>query len=199
MGTQEITRVGVDGVTVGRRARRMQSRRVRSQERRAAEVRRARLRRAHGKLRFATGIVLIVALVAAAFGAEGFIKASRSQRRASALQAELDSLQERVAADERGAASERQHVRTVAARASSAQKSVRHVKWLLQSMPSEAQLASVRNELAPYAACLPQLERELSGLGISWRIDPTKTSNDYFKLFTQAPMSASCGAAFSDR
>ena len=157
------------------------------------------VRQAHGKLRFATGIVLIVALVAAAFGAEGFIKASRSQRRVSALQAELDSLQQRVAADEHGAASERQHVRTIAARASSAQKSVRHVSWLLQSMPSEAQLASVRNELAPYAACLPQLERELSGLGISWRIDPTKTSNDYFKLFTQAPMSASCGAALSDR
>lgn len=199
MGTQEITRGVVDGATVGRRARRMQARRVRSQERRAAELRRARLRRAHGKLRFATGIVLIVALVAAAFGAEGFIKASRSQRRVATLQSELDSLQQRLAADEHGAASERQHVRTVAARASSAQKSVRHVSWLLQSVPSQAQLASVRNELAPYAACIPQLERELSGLGISWRIDPRKASNDYFKLFTQAPMSASCGAVLGAR
>jgi cell division protein FtsB len=198
MGT-EIMSVVADDATVGRRARRIRTRRMREQERRAAEVRRAHGRRAHGKLRFATGIVLIVALVAAAFGAEGFIKASRSQRRVATLQAELNSLQQRVVADEHGAASERRHVRTVAARASSAQKSVRHVSWLLQSVPSQAQLASVRNELAPYAACIPQLERELSGLGISWRIDPTKPSSDYFKLFTQAPMSASCGAALARR
>jgi cell division protein FtsB len=177
----------------------MQARRVRSQQRRAAEVRRARLRRTHGKLRFTTGIVLIVAVVAAAFGAEGFVKASRSQRRVATLQTELDGLQQRIADDEHRAAGERQHVRTVAARASSVQKSVRHVSWLLQSIPSEAQLASVRNEFAPYAACLPQLERELSGLGISWKIDPAKPSRDYFRLFTQAPMSASCGAALGRR
>jgi len=143
--------------------------------------------------------MLIVALVAAGFGAEGFVKASRSQRRVATLQAELDGLQQRVAADEQRAASERQHVRTVAARASSAQKSVRHVSWLLQSVPSQAQLASVRNEFAPYAACLPQLAREVSGLGISWKVDPTKPSSDYFRLFTEAPMSASCGAALGRR
>jgi hypothetical protein len=198
MGT-EMTRVVADDAAVGRRARRLQARRVRSQEHRAAEVRRARLRRTHGKLRFATGLVLIVALVAAAFATEGFVKASRSQRRVATLQAELYSLQQRVADDEHRAVSERQHVRTVAARASSAQKSVRHLSWLLQSVPSQAQLASVRNEFAPYAACLPQLERELSGLGISWKIDRAKPSGDYFRLFTEAPMSASCGAALGSR
>lgn len=198
MGTQ-ITGVVADDATVGRRSRRMQARRLRSQQRRAAEVRRARRRRARGTLRFATGIVLIVALVAAASGAEGFMRASRSQQHVATLQAELDSVQQRLAADEHGAASERQHVRTVAARASSAQKSVRHVSWLLQSVPSEAQLASVRNELAPYTACLPELESELSGLGISWRIDPTKPSSDSFRLFTRAPMSASCAAALGGR
>jgi cell division protein FtsB len=194
MGTQQITRVGVDDARVGRRARRIQARRVRSQERRATEVRRARLRRNHGTLRFASGIVLIVALVAAGFGAEGYVKASRSQRRVATLQAELDGLQQRIADDEQRAASDRRHVRTIAARASSAQKSVRHVSWLLQSVPSEAQLASVRNEFAPYATCLPQLERELSGLGISWKIDPAKPASDYFRLFTRAPSSAACGA-----
>ncbi len=132
--------------------------------RRALHVGRTRRRTVHiqGRLRFATGIVLVIALATAAFGVEGYMRASRSQRRVAALQADLASLQQRVGADEQAAAGEQRHTRTVVARASAVQNSIQHVNWQLQSVPTEAQLAGLRNQLAglgndvaAYAACIP--------------------------------------------
>ena len=129
----------------------------------------------------------------------GFTQASRSQARVAALRADLSGLQQRIAADESGVASERLHVRSVAAKAIGVQRSLDHVSWELASVPTEAEVARVRGQLAAYAACMPQLRRELEGLGINWRVDPAKPSTDYFKLVTVAPMSPSCSAALTGR
>ncbi len=178
---------------------------ARSMARRTPRVKRRRTAHAQGTLRFVTGIVLIVAIATAIFGVEAYKRAARSERRVAALQAELSSLGQRVAGDERAAAGDRQHARSVAARASAAQRSVQRVKWQLQSVPTEAQLAGMRNELAAYAAyaayaaCIPALQSEIDGLRLNWRIDANKPATDSFKLFTTASAPASCSGAASSR
>ncbi len=154
---------------------------------------------AHGRLWLAMVVALIIAVAGAAWGAQGATQVSRSRSRIASLQARLASLQRRVAADERTASSERRQLRTVAARAGGVQRSLQRINWALQSVPSEAQVASVRNDIAAYAGCIPQLQREIDGLGLSWRIDPAKPSTDSFKLFTAAPVSRSCAAALAGR
>jgi cell division protein FtsB len=158
------------------------------------------------RLRFATGIVLVIALATAAFGVGGYMQASRSQRHVAALQADLASLQQRVGADERAAAGDQRQTRTVVDKASAVQKSIQNFTWQLQSVPTEAQLAGLRNQLAglgsdvaAYAACIPRLQAEINGLRLSWRIDATKPSTDSFRLFTAAPASASCSGGVTRR
>ena len=60
---------------------------ARSAALRAPRVEGKRRRTVHtqGRLRFATGIVLVIALATAAVGVEGYMRASRSQRRVAAL------------------------------------------------------------------------------------------------------------------
>jgi hypothetical protein len=152
-----------------------------------------------GPARFVTGVAVIVALATAAFGVEAYVRAGHEQTRIAALQADLTTLQQRVASDEHGAASEQQKVRKVAAQAASARRAVGRFSWALQSVPSEAQVAGVRNEFAEYAACIPQLQSEIAGLGVSWRFNPAKRSVDLFKLSTSAPISSSCASALSGR
>jgi hypothetical protein len=127
----------------------------------------------------------------------GLRQASRSAARVASLHADLQALQVRVAADEHAAASQRLYLHGVAAKASGAQRSLKHVSWTLQSLPTEAEVGRLRGELAAYATCIPQLQHELAGLGISWRIDPVKRSADYFKPFTANPVSGSCSALFA--
>jgi hypothetical protein len=175
---------------------------ARSMARRTPRVKRRRTAHAQGTLRFVTGIVLIVAIATAIFGVEAYKRAARSERRVAALQAELSSLGQRVAGDERAAAGDRQHARSVAARATAAQRSVQRVNWQLQSVPTEAQLAGMRNQLAAYAAyaaCIPALQSEIDGLRLNWRIDANKPATDSFKLFTTASAPASCSGAASSR
>jgi hypothetical protein len=139
----------------------------------------------------------MVALVTAAFGVEAYVRAGHDQARIAALQADLAGLQRRVNADERGAASVRKRVGKVAAQASSAHRAMTRFNWALQSVPSEAQVAGVRNEFAAYADCIPQLQSEISGLGISWKVNPGKSTINFFKLSTSAPISASCARALT--
>jgi len=181
----QFNRVGFDAPAAERSRRRRQTTRHRG---------RAYPR---GVLRFATGIVLIVALAAAGFGAASYTRAARSEKRVATLQAEVAALQQRVAGDERAALGAQQHAGRLVARANAAQQSIKRFSWQLQSVPSEAQLAGLRSQVAAYAACLPQLQREINGLRLSWTIDATKPSADSFKLFTSAPASASCSAALS--
>ena len=171
-----------------------------STARRTPRVKRRRTVHAQGRLRFVTGIVLIIALATALFGVEAYKRAARSEQRVATLQAELASLEQRVTGDERVAAGDRLHARSVAARATAAQRSVQRVNWQLQSVPSETQLAGMRNELAAYAAyaaCIPALQSEIDGLRLNWRIDADKPATDSFKLFTSAPAPASCSGATS--
>lgn len=142
-------------------------------------------------------LALIVAAAGAAWGANGTLQASRSRAHVAVLQAEVASLEQRLTADERAAAGQARHLRTVAARAGGAQQSLQRINWALQSVPSEAQVANVRNELAAYTACLPQLQREIEGLGLSWRLDPAKPATDSFKLFTASRVSRACATALS--
>jgi hypothetical protein len=135
-------------------------------------------------------VAVVIAAAGAWWGAQGARQASRSHARIAALEAQLASLQQRVTADERAAAGARREMRGIAARASGAQRSLQRVNWALQSAPSEAQLAAVRNEIGASLACVPALQREIAGLGISWRIDPLKPATDYVRLFSSAP--ASC-------
>jgi hypothetical protein len=175
---------------------------ARSMARRAPRVKRRRTAHAQGRLRFVTGIVLIVAIATAVFGVEAYKRAAHSEQRVATLQSDLASLEQRVAGDERAAAGDRQHARSVAARATAAQRSVQRVNWQLQSVPTEAQLAGMRNELAAYAAyaaCIPALQSEIDGLRLNWRIDANKPATDSFKLFTTASAPASCSGAASSR
>jgi hypothetical protein len=193
-------RFGSNAATSERRPRRAPQRPTDpARPRRASGARRDRAAFRESRLLFATGVALIIALAAAAFGAEELTQASSSQSRLAALQAELASLQSRVSIDERGAASDRLRLRRVAAQAAGTRRSLDRVSWQLESVPSESEMARVRSELAAYAACIPQLQSELHGLGINWRIDPVKPSADYFKLFTAAPMPVSCAVARTGR
>jgi hypothetical protein len=167
---------------------------------RAVAVRRRRYpHEAHGRIWLAMVAAMIVASAGAAYGIRGATQASRSQTHIATLQSQVASLQERIAADERTAAGERRTLRTVAARAGEVQRSLQRVNWALQSVPSQAQLASVRNGLAAYAGCVPELQREIAGLRLTWRIDPAKPAGDSFTLFSAAPVSASCAAALAER
>ena len=199
MSEMQSGHVGADGVTAARRRRGAQLRGSRVSARRRSAVRRARRANRYGGVRFVTGVVVIVAVATATFGIQAYVRAGHEQSRIAALQSDLSALQQRVAADEHGAASERSHVRSVAAQASTARRALAQFSWALQSVPSEAQIAGVRSSLAAYAACIPQLQNEIAGLGINWRIDPMKPATDYFRLSTAAPISASCSSALNGR
>jgi hypothetical protein len=148
-------------------------------------------------------VLLMLALTAGAFGVEGLIQASRERSRVDALEAQVTSLTQRVTADEQGAASERAEVGKVAGRATgvarSVSRSLARINWSLQSVPSEGELAQLRGTLDAYATCVGELQGELDGLGINWRIDPAKPSSDYFKLFTAASDSGACAAVSNPR
>jgi hypothetical protein len=144
------------------------------------------------RVRFVTGVALIAALAMATVGIQAYVRAGHQQARITALEGELAGLQRRIGVDEQGAASERRHVRSVAAQADTARRALSRVDWALQSLPSAAQIADVRSQLAVYASCIPQLQSEIAGLGITWRIDRTRPSADYFRLSTSSPISRSC-------
>ena len=143
---------------------------------------------AHGRL----WLAVFVAIAVAAWGIRRATQASRSHAQIALLQAQVAGLQERVAADERTAASQRRQLRRVAARASGVQQSLQRINWALQSVPSQSQIGSVRDDVASYAGCIPQLQREIDGLALTWKIDAAKPSTDSFKLSTTTPVSASC-------
>jgi hypothetical protein len=167
---------------------------------RAVAVRRRRYpHETHGRIWLAMLVAMIVAAAGAAYGVRGATQASRSQTHIATLQAQLAGLQQRVAADEHTAAGERRTLRTVAARAGGVQRSLQRVNWALQSVPSQEQLASVRDGLAGYAGCIPELQREIAGLRLTWRIDAAKPATDSFTLSSTAPVSASCAAALAAR
>jgi hypothetical protein len=191
--------VVADVTSTGRERRGAPPRSAPATARKAPRVRPARRAYPLGPARFVTGVAVIVALATAAFGIEAYVRAGHQQTRITALQADLASLQQRVAADEHGTAAERRHIRSVAAQATSARRALARFRWALQSVPSEAQVAGVRNEFAAYAACIPQLQSEIAGLGVSWKINPAKSSIDFFKLSTNAPISASCASALTGR
>jgi hypothetical protein len=151
------------------------------------------------RVRFLTGLALIIALAMATVGIQAYVRAGHQQARITALQADLAGLQGRIAADERSAARERRHVRSVAAQARNARRALSRVRWALQSVPSESQVAGVRNALAAYGSCIPQLQSEIAGLNISWKINPAKPATDAFRLSTTAPISASCRSALTRR
>jgi hypothetical protein len=195
----QTSHVVADVTSTGRPRRGAPPRSAPATARTAHRVRPARRAYPLGPARFVTGIAVIVALATAAFGIEAYVRAGHQQTRITALQADLASLQQRVAADEHGTAAVRQRIGSVAAQASSARRALARFRWALQSVPSEAQVAGVRNEFAAYAACLPQLQSEIAGLGVSWKINPTKSSIDFFKLSTKAPISASCASALTRR
>jgi hypothetical protein len=195
----QTSHVVADVTSTGRPRRGAPPRSAPAAARTAPRVRPARRAYPLGPARFVTGVAVIVALATAAFGIEAYVRAGHQQTRITALQADLASLQHRVVADEHGTAAVRQHIRSVAAQASSARRALARVRWALQSVPSEAQVAGVRNEFAAYAACIPQLQSEIAGLGVSWKINPAKSSIDFFKLSTNAPISASCASALNGR
>lgn len=166
---------------------------------RARSPRRTRHGYPQGRVRFVTGVAVIVALAAGAFGIEAYARAGHEQARIAALQTDLAGLQQRLSADEQVASGDRRRVAEVAAQAGRAQRALARFGWALQSVPSEAQVAGVRSEFADYAACIPQLQREIAGLGISWRVNPGKPSIDFFRLSTNAPISTSCASALTGR
>ena len=139
----------------------------------------------------------MVALTGGGLGVEGLIQASQERSRVGALQADVTSLTQRVGADEQGAASERAEVGKVAGRAIGVARSLARMNWSLQSVPSQGELAQLRGTLDAYAACVGQMQGELNGLGINWRIDAAKPATDYFKLFTTASSSGACSAVLS--
>ena len=149
------------------------------------------------QVRFVTGLALIVALAMATVGIQAYVRAGHQQARITALQTELAGLQRRISTDETVAAGQRRRVQSVAAQAGKATRALSRLSWALQSVPSQAQVAGVRNQLAAYASCIPQLQSEIAGLAISWRIDPTKPATDSFRLSTAAPISASCRTALT--
>jgi hypothetical protein len=166
-----------------------------------AERRHRRVRSAYpqGGARFVTGVAVIVTIASATFGVQAYVRAGHEQSRVAALEAEVTGLEGRLTNDERAAAAERSRVRSAAAQARGAERALARFDWALQSVPSEAQVAGVRNELAAYASCIPQLQSEIAGMSLSWRIDSAKPATDSFKLGTTAPISAACSTALSGR
>jgi hypothetical protein len=195
----QTSRVVADVTTAGMRRPAAPPSSVAAAARRARWVRPARRAYPLGPARFVTGVAVIVALATAAFGIEAYVRAGHQQTRITALQADLARLQQQVAADEHGAVALRQHVRSASAQAGSVRRALARLRWDLQSVPSEAQVAGVRSEFAAYAACIPQLQNEIAGLGVSWKVTPGKSSIDFFKLSTTAPISASCASALTGR
>ncbi len=147
---------------------------------------------AHGRLWLAVFVAIAVAVAGATWGIRGATQASGSHSQIALLQAQVASLQDRIAADERTAASQRRQLRRVGARASGVQQSLQRINWALQSVPSQSQIAGMRDDVASYAGCIPQLQREIDGLALTWKIDAAKPATDSFKLLTTTPVSASC-------
>lgn len=142
---------------------------------------------------------MVIALGAALFTVQGLTALSRSHAQIASLRADVNNLQQRVRTDEQAAAVDRRHMRSVTAQASGASKALQHVSWQVASLPTETEVAHLRGGLALYAMCVPQLQREISRLGIAWRIDPRKPRRDYFKPFTAASISRPCAAALTGR
>ncbi len=141
----------------------------------------------------------MIALAAALFTVQGLTQLSRSGSRVAALQADVENLTERVQRDERTAAVDQRHVRSAVAAAAGTGQALQRLSWQMASLPSETEVAHLRAGLALYAACIPELQREIKHVGIAWRINPSKPGRDTFRAFTAAPISRQCSAALSGR
>lgn len=166
-----------------------------------AERRRRRVRSTYpaAGARFVTGVAVVVTIASTSFGVQAYVRAGHEQARVATLEAEVTGLQGRLAGDERAAAGEQSRVRSAAAQARGAERALARFGWALESVPSEAQVAGVRSQLAAYASCIPQLQSEIAGMSLSWRIDSAKPSTDSFKLSSSAPISAACSDALAGR
>ena len=146
-----------------------------------------------------TGGALVIAFVATAFATVGLLQAGRSGRRVTALRAELAALEQRMGADESAAAIQRRYVHGVAAKAIGAQRSLQQVSWEVEALPTETEVARLRGELSAYAACIPQLQRELAGLGMSVRIAAGRGRPRSLTPFATRPLSPACSALLAGR
>jgi hypothetical protein len=200
MRVVQTSQVMADVTSSDRRRRGVPSPHATRGSRRATpRARRVRAGYRPGPARFVTGVAVIVALTTAAFGIEAYVRSGHEQRRITALEGKLTGLQQRLATDEHAAAGDRRHVGRVAAQTTAARRALARLNWALQSVPSEAQMAGVRNEFAAYAACIPQLQREIAGLSVNWKVNPGKAAINLLKLSTTAPISASCASALTGR
>jgi hypothetical protein len=92
--------------------------------------------------------------------------------------------------DEAFAAGEQKRVRAAAAQAARAGRQSARVASQLADIPPQMQ--GLQGELAGWAACLPQLQREITGLVITWHMGPFKASPDYATLADKAQISSAC-------
>jgi hypothetical protein len=141
-------------------------------------------------LRFVTGGALILALVSAAFATRGFLEASSAKSEVRAMRGTLSALQHRLGADEARAAGDRRRIRAVAAQVASGRRQSARVASQLADFPNMMQ--GVRDKLAGFAACVPELQREISGIVVSWHMGPFKASPDYVTLADKAHLSKAC-------
>jgi hypothetical protein len=164
--------------------------RVSRPRRRAVTVRRVPSKRGHASLRFVTGGALILALAGVAFGARGYLEASTAESQTAALRGTVSTLESRLSMDEARAAHEQKRVGAAAAQAARAGRQSSRVASQLADIPPQVQ--ALQADLAWYSACLPQLQREITGLVISWHMGPFKASPDYATLVDKAPISSAC-------
>jgi hypothetical protein len=155
-----------------------------------APVPRVPTRHSQATLRFVAGGALILALVSAAFGTRGFLEASSARSEVRAMRGSLSGLQHRVGMDEARAAGDRKRVRAVAAQIASARRQSARVASQLADVPNMMQ--GIRDRLAAFASCVPELQREISGIVVSWHMGPFKASPDYVTLADKAHLSKAC-------
>jgi hypothetical protein len=132
----------------------------------------------------------MLALAGVAFGAQGYLQASSAESQARALSRTLADLQRRVSVDEVHARREQKRVRAVAEQVARAGRQSARVASQLADIPPQVQGLELR--LAGYSACLPELQRELTGLVINWHMGPFKASPDYVTLADKAHLSGTC-------
>jgi len=62
----------------------------------------------------------------------------------------------------------------------------------LQASSQVGTVATLQTQMHRVMMCIPQVESQIDGLSINWRIDPVDGSNDYFNIANGEQVSTDC-------
>lgn len=135
-------------------------------------------------LRIIAGVTLVLAIVALGLGGYGIV--NFEPKASAASTSRITAAQVRTLTAE--VASLKRQLKSQGSQLANAQSSI----FSLQDSTTAGQVSGLKRTVAHLTTCLPQLQTEIGGLGISWQINGFDTSKDSFNITNPTIISSDC-------